>query len=59
MLVLVATASVGIGFLISAFSRTDSQAIQLTMLALLLSIFFKGFFLPITGFTRPAWTISQ
>ncbi len=58
LLVLLATASVGIGFLISATSRTDSQAIQLTMLVLLLSIFFTGFFLPVTGFTWPAWIIA-
>lgn len=58
LLVLLATAAVGIGFLISAISRTDSQAIQLTMLVLLLSIFFTGFFLPITGFTWPAWIIG-
>ncbi|MFL7894251.1 MAG: ABC transporter permease [Anaerolineales bacterium] len=58
LLVLLATASVGIGFLISATSRTDSQAIQLTMLVLLLSIFFTGFFLPITGFNWPAWIIA-
>jgi len=57
-LVLLAAASVGIGFLISAFSKTDSQAIQLTMLLLLLSIFFTGFFMPITGFAWPAWIIA-
>ena len=58
LLVLLASASVGIGFLISSVSRTDSQAIQLTMLLLLLSIFFTGFFLPITGFAWPAWIIA-
>ena len=58
LLVVLATASVGIGFLISATSRTDSQAIQLTMLVLLLSIFFTGFFLPIEGFNWPAWIIA-
>ncbi len=58
MLVLLATASVGIGFLISAISRTDGQAIQLTMLVLLLSIFFTGFFLPVAGFLWPAWIIA-
>lgn len=58
LLLLLATASVGVGFLISATSRTDSQAIQLTMLVLLLSIFFTGFFLPITGFAWPAWIIA-
>jgi ABC-2 type transport system permease protein len=54
LLALLATASAGIGFVISAVSQTDSQAIQLTMLLLLLSIFFTGFFLPLTGFTWPA-----
>jgi ABC-2 type transport system permease protein len=58
VLILLATAAVGIGFLISAASRTDSQAIQFTMLVLLLSIFFTGFFLPITGFAWPAWIIA-
>jgi ABC-2 type transport system permease protein len=58
LLILLSTAAVGIGFLISSVSRTDSQAIQLTMLVLLLSIFFTGFFLPITGFMWPAWIIA-
>ncbi len=58
LLVLLATASVGIGSVISAVSRTDAQAIQLTMLMLLLSVFFTGFFLPITGFMWPAWIIA-
>jgi ABC-2 type transport system permease protein len=58
MLILLATASVGIGFVVSALSKTDSQAIQLTMLVLLLSIFFTGFFLPITGFAWPAQLIA-
>lgn len=58
LLVLLATAAVGVGFLISATSRTDSQAIQLTMLFLLLSIFFTGFFLPLAGFNWPAWIIA-
>ena len=43
------TASVGIGFLISGLSRTDSQAVQLSMLVLLL---------PITGFRWPALIIA-
>ena len=57
-LILLATASVAIGLLISAVSRTDSQAVQLSMLVLLLSIFFTGFFLPITGFKWPAMIIT-
>ncbi len=58
LLLLLAMASVGIGFLISSVSRSDSQAIQLTMLLLLLSIFFTGFFMPLTGFSWPAWIIA-
>jgi ABC-2 type transport system permease protein len=46
-------ASLGIGFLISAYSTTDSQAVQLSMLVLLLSIFFSGFFLPLANFRVP------
>ncbi len=58
MIVLLATASVGIGLLISSVSHTDSQAVQFTMLLLLLSVFFTGFFLPMTGFAWPAWIIA-
>lgn len=43
-------ASLGIGFLISAWSSSDSQAVQLSMLILLMSIFFSGFFLPLENF---------
>jgi ABC-2 type transport system permease protein len=57
LIAMTAVASVGIGSLISALARTDSQAVQMTMLVLLLSIFFTGFFLPITGFQWPAWII--
>jgi ABC-2 type transport system permease protein len=51
MLVLFTLASLGIGFLISAWSSTDSQAVQLSMLVLLMSIFFSGFFLPLENFS--------
>lgn len=43
-------ASLGVGFTISSISSTDSQAVQLSMLVLLLSIFFGGFFLPLDSF---------
>jgi ABC-2 type transport system permease protein len=46
-------ASLGIGFLISCLSNTDTAAIQLSMLFLLFSIFFGGFFLPLQNFS--AW----
>ena len=38
-------ASLGIGFVISLLSETTSQAVQYSMLVLLFSIFFSGFFL--------------
>jgi len=44
-------ASLGIGFLISAWVSSDSQAVQISMLVLLMSIFFSGFFLPLANFT--------
>ncbi len=38
-------AAVGLGFLISLASTTDTQAVQYTILVLLSSLFFSGFFL--------------
>lgn len=38
-------ASLGVGFVISLLSETTSQAVQYSMLTLLFSIFFSGFFL--------------
>lgn len=58
MVLLLSVASVGIGLLISSISTSDSQAIQLTMLVLLLSVFFTGFFLPLEGFSSIAQLIS-
>jgi ABC-2 type transport system permease protein len=51
LLLLVALASIGIGFMISVISQSDSQAVQLSMLSLLMSIFFSGFFLPLEHFS--------
>jgi ABC-2 type transport system permease protein len=53
MTLLLTLASLGVGFLISTYSKTDSQAVQLSMLVLLLSIFFSGFFLPLENFRAP------
>jgi ABC-2 type transport system permease protein len=44
---LVIFASVGLGFALSVFAQSESQAVQLSMLVLLASVFFGGFFLPI------------
>jgi ABC-2 type transport system permease protein len=43
-------ASLGVGLFISAISTSDSQAVQLSMLVLLISIFFSGFFMPLESF---------
>jgi ABC-2 type transport system permease protein len=56
LLLLLVIASLGIGFLISCLSNSDSTAVQLSMLMLLVSIFFSGFFLPLENFS-PAMRI--
>lgn len=53
LVLLLTVASLGVGFLISANSRSESQAVQLSMLVLLLSVFFSGFFLPLQNFWEP------
>jgi ABC-2 type transport system permease protein len=50
LIVLLALASLGYGFLLSVLSNSDSQAIQFSMLALLLALFFSGFFIPLENF---------
>ncbi len=47
---LLIVASLGIGFVFSCLANSDSTAIQLSMLMLLISIFFSGFFLPLQNF---------
>lgn len=44
--------SIGLGFLVAGLSHTESQAVQLTMILLLASIFFSGFIVPLTQFTE-------
>jgi ABC-2 type transport system permease protein len=58
LLLLLTLASLGVGFLISTISTSDSQAIQLSMLVLLLSIFFSGFFLSIDSFLPAVRVVS-
>lgn len=54
-------ASLGVGFLISLISETDTQAVQYSMLLLLASIFFSGFFLDLRLMWEPlkvlAWSL--
>jgi ABC-2 type transport system permease protein len=53
--------SLALGFLISLISQTDTQAVQYSMLVLLASIFFSGFFLDLRLMWEPirvvAWSI--
>jgi ABC-2 type transport system permease protein len=57
-LVLVVFASVGLGFLIAAISKSESQAVQLSMLVLLASVFFSGFFLRVETIWEPIQAVS-
>lgn len=51
-------ASIGLGFVISLASPTDTQAVQYTMVVLLASLFFSGFFLAIGQLEGVARAIS-
>ena len=59
--VVVLFTSLGVGFLISLISDTDTQAVQYSMLLLLASIFFSGFFLDLRLMWQPikilAWSL--
>jgi ABC-2 type transport system permease protein len=58
VMALVILASLGLGFVISGLSRTDSQAVQYSMIALLVSIFFTGFVLPLDRLAEPVHVVS-
>jgi ABC-2 type transport system permease protein len=53
--------ALGVGFLISLVSETDTQAVQYSMLLLLASIFFSGFFMDLRLMWEPvtvlAWSL--
>jgi ABC-2 type transport system permease protein len=51
-------ASLGIGFVISLVSHSDSQAVQLAMLVLLASVFFSGFFMALYLLIQPIRVVS-
>ena len=51
-------ASIGLGLLIAVVSDSERQAVQLSLLALLASVFFSGFVLPITEFSEPVRAIA-
>jgi ABC-2 type transport system permease protein len=50
--------SLGIGFIISIVSQTDSQAVQYSMIVLLASVFFSGFILSLDMLWEPVRVIS-
>ncbi len=56
---LLTTASLGLGFLISALTRSELQAVQVSMLLLIASGFFAGFLFPLGQMTQPAVGISH
>jgi ABC-2 type transport system permease protein len=53
VIVLLSFASLGLGLLISTIVDSERQAVQLSMLVLLASVFFSGFVLPLDQFTTP------
>jgi len=50
---LLIAASLGLGLFISIISDSERQAVQLSLLVLLASVFFSGFVLPISEFNAP------
>ena len=57
-LVLLALASVGLGFAMSLLASSERQAVQFSMLALLSTVFFSGFALPLDNLRQPALSVS-
>ena len=53
VIVLLSFASLGLGLLISTIVDSERQAVQLSMLVLLASVFFSGFVLPLDQFIMP------
>jgi ABC-2 type transport system permease protein len=58
VLLAVLFASLGFGFVISLFADTESHAVQLSMIMLLLSVFFSGFMLDLRYMWEPVRIIS-
>lgn len=54
IVLLLTFASLGVGLLISLVADSERQAVQLSMLILLASVFFSGFVLPVEDFSE--WT---
>jgi ABC-2 type transport system permease protein len=50
--------SLSIGFILSIFSQTDSQAVQYTMIILIASVFFSGFLMQLELLWEPVRIVS-
>ena len=50
--------ALGVGFIISLLAETDTQAVQYSMIVLLASVFFSGFFLSVETLWPPVRTVS-
>jgi len=57
-IVLLLLASLGIGLLIATISDSERQAVQLSLLVLLASVFFSGFVLSIEEFSEPVRALA-
>jgi len=55
---LVLLASIGLGLLVAVLSDSERQAVQLSLLVLLASVFFSGFVLPLDEFNEPVQAIA-
>jgi ABC-2 type transport system permease protein len=58
VVILLLVASLGLGLLISVISDSERQAVQLSLLTLLASMFFSGFVLRIDEFSTPVQILS-
>jgi ABC-2 type transport system permease protein len=58
IVLLLTFAALGVGLLISLISDSERQAVQLSMLILLASVFFSGFVLPVEDFIGPVQYLS-
>ncbi len=56
---LLVLASLGLGLLIAAVSDSERQAVQLSLLLLLGSVFFSGFVLAIDQFSEPVRSLTS
>jgi ABC-2 type transport system permease protein len=56
---LVLLSSLALGFLVAAISTTEAQAVQFSMLVLLVTIFFSGFVLSLDRIIGPAAAVSE